>query len=259
MYISVDAGGTRTRVVGSLELDSPTFVSEPLRRINTHQFDNDMTFIVDAALQLANGRPIDALGIGTPGTPNEDNTRITSAKNLASWAGKPLAATLSEGLGCPVFYDNDVVMEGLGEAYYGRARGDFDLLIWGTGIGGGRVRMEESGPEVSVLKWREHFSDWEADCGGAEMAKAAGKPPEEFAEEEWQKVAKKFQEHLERYIAAHKPPAIVFCGGVAVARARMVHDIGETIGANVEVTQYGRDSGLMGGFGLIRRVLEQSA
>ena len=81
MFISIDAGGTNTRVAGTAELANPVFAGEPLRRKNTHDFDNDLAFMVGAALEIADGEPIEAVGIGTPGSPNEDKTEIKSAKN----------------------------------------------------------------------------------------------------------------------------------------------------------------------------------
>jgi predicted NBD/HSP70 family sugar kinase len=253
MFISIDAGGTNTRVAGTAELANSVFAGEPLRRKNTHDFDNDLAFMVGAALEIADGEPIEAVGIGTPGSPNEDKTEIKSAKNLASWAGKPLVASLSEGLGgCSVFYDNDVTAAGLGEAYYGHTEGDFDYVIWGTGIGGGGIRHEDDKPTVEVLNWRTYFGDWETDNGGAELAKRFGKAPEDFTIADWEAVAKDFKRHLVSYLETHRPQAIVFGGGLAVRHAQMIEGAGRNLGTTIEVTKFGDDSGLVGGFGLIR-------
>ena len=255
MYISIDAGGTNTRVAGATELGNPTFAGEPLRRKNTHDFENDLHFMVSAALQIADGEPIEAVGIGTPGSPNEDKTEIKSAKNLSSWVNKPLVTSLSEGLSCPVFYDNDVTAVGLGEAYYGQTKGNFDYIIWGTGIGGGTIRYEDTQPNVSVLNWRKHFGEWESDNGGAELAKTFGKPPEDFTIQEWEVVAETFKKHLQRYLETYRPQAIVFGGGLAVKHTQMLTVAGTALGTKIAVTEFGDDSGLMGGFGLIKRNL----
>lgn len=257
MFISIDAGGTNTRVAGTTELVSPVFAGEPLRRKNSHDFYNDLAFMIEAALEIADGEPVEAVGIGTPGSPNEDKTEIKSAKNLSSWAGKPLVTSLSAGLGgCPVFYDNDVTAAGLGEAYYGHAEGDFDYIIWGTGIGGGGIRHKDNKPRVEVLNWRTYFGDWEMYNGGAELAKKFGKAPEEFSVADWEIVAKDFKRHLVSYLEAHRPKAIVFGGGLAVRHTEMIEEAGLNLGTPIEVTKFGDDSGLMGGFGLIKSRLE---
>jgi hypothetical protein len=253
MYISIDAGGTNTRVAGILDLSNPDFVNEPLRRKNTHNFENDLQFMVDAALEIADGKPIKAVGIGTPGSPNEDKTGIKSAKNLGSWAGKPLVASLSEALGCPVFYERDVIAASLGEVYYNNTVNDFDYLIWGTGIGGAAVRHQNSQPEVTIINWPENFEAWEADCGGGALAKTQSKPSEKFTEDEWNTVIQKFQKHLSRFIEINKPPAIIFGGGLAQRHAHTLEGFDSSLGIEITITKFGADSGLFGGFGLIKQ------
>lgn len=54
------------------------------------------------------------------------------------------------------------------------------------------------------------------------------------------------------YLETHRPKAIVFGGGLAVRHAQMIEEAGQSLGTQVDVTKFGDDSGLMGGFGLIR-------
>jgi predicted NBD/HSP70 family sugar kinase len=259
MFISIDAGGTNTRVAGSGELVDPCFVDAPLRRRNSHDFEGDLAFMVEAALRIADGEQIDAVGISTPGALNETKTELRAAKNLTGWVGKPLVASLSEGLdNCPVFYDDDVVAGSLGEAYFGDTEDDFDYIIWGTGIGGGAVRHEGSTPTVSVLNWRTYFAAWEADSGGAELGKKFGKAPEEFASADWDVVTGDFKRHLTNHVESCRPPVVIFGGGLAVRHAGLIADMGRDLGARIDVTQFGNNSGLMGGFGLIRHSISSS-
>jgi predicted NBD/HSP70 family sugar kinase len=255
MYISIDAGGTNTRVAATAELANPVFLAEPWRRKNTHNFENDMGFIIDTALNLADGEQIEAAGIGTPGYTNQDKTQISFAANLAGWANKPLVKSLSDGLNCPVFYDGDIVAAGLGEAYYGQREGDFDYLIWGTGICGSTVRYNDSKPDASIVDWFTYFEDWEADCGGGALGRVFGKPPEELVMSDWKIIADKFQGHLSEYLAIFKPAALVFGGSLAIRHAEMLKNAGQNLGTHVEVTKFGDDFGLMGGFGLIKQAL----
>lgn len=245
------------RVAGSLQIQNPAFVSDPLRRKNTHDFENDIAFMIEAAREVADDEPVEAVGIGTPGSPNEDKTEIRSAKNLASWVGKPLVASLSDGLGhCPVYYENDVTAAGLGEAYYGQTEGNFDYVIWGTGIGGGAIRYKDDKPTVKVMNWQTYFGDWESDTGGAELAKKFGKAPEDFTAAEWEAVSQVFKRHLTGYLETHRPHAIVFGGGLAVKHTEMLEEAGRELGTPIQVTKFGDDSGLMGGFGIISREIE---
>lgn len=254
MYISIDVGGTNTRVAGIAELDSPVFVTDPIRRPNSHNYADDLRFMINAALQIADGRPIAAVGIGTPGTPNADYTEIAAdAPNFSSWLNRPLVAPLSQELSCPVYYDNDAIAAALGEAYYGPTKEDFDYVIWGTGIGGADVRHADTGGRITVSKkpWAATFEAWEADCGGG-MLKRHGKDPRTMNDTEWETVAEHFGRHLGLYVERHHPQAIVFGGGLAVRRTQLLLGLADVAGVPLAVTNFGSDSGLMGGFGLIQ-------
>ncbi len=172
MFISIDVGGTNTRVVGSRSLGKPVFTTKPLRRKKTHNFLDDLDFIVDSALKIAGDDKIEGVGIGAPGSPNENKTKIKSTKNLSSWAGKPLVESISNRLGgCPVFYDNDVCAAALGESYYGNPAGDFDYIIWGTGVGGATTNWHNNIPAVAKKDWKSEFENWEAEIAGSELPK----------------------------------------------------------------------------------------
>ncbi len=258
MYISIDLGGTNTRIVGSASIEEPAFISQPVRYKNTQIYENDLRAMIDAVKQVSNGQKLDAIGLSTPGTPNEEKTQITSAKNIPQWNNKPLVVPISESFACPVFYDNDAVAAGLGEAYYGnQVAGDFHCIVWGTGIGGASIsRLENSDTlDARKLLWKAHFADWEAACSGASLTKRFNAPPESFDEARWRVINDDFHQHLLRYIDTFQPQAIVFVGGLAVKNAELLQGIGTIHGTTIKVTQFGNDSGLMGGFGLIRQGL----
>src|SRR5690606_3646864 len=128
----------------------------------TNSYENDLDFIIEASKKLAGRTAIKAVGIGAPGTPTPDRLRINTAKNIPHWNDKPLVEPTSEALDCPVYFDNDAVTAGLGEAYYGNGAGtDFHYLIWGTGIGGADIRYDDTGDVVhaSKLHWRRNLRD----------------------------------------------------------------------------------------------------
>lgn len=252
MFISIDVGGTNTRVAGALDLENPTFVGEPIRRKNTHNFEDDIQFIADAARKIAGGQPITAAAICVPGFLNKENTKITFAANLPALIDKPLVQSLSEKLGCPVFCRTDVTVSILGEAYYGQVHGDFTYIIWGTGLGGGTVHYKDPQPEITPIDWYENFEAWEADCGGGALAKTFGKASEELTETDWQGVIQKFQQHLAQFIEVNKPSTIIFGGGLALRHKAMLQEAGQNYGAEIKVTSFGQNSCLVGGFGLIK-------
>lgn len=253
MYISVDMGGTNTRVAGSTDLDRLEYVDEPARRRNTNSYENDLDFIVEAAKKIAGRQAVQAVGIGTPGTPGPDRLFIESAHNIPHWNGRPLVVPISEALDCHVFYDNDAVTAGLGEAYYGNyTRGDFHYLIWGTGVGGASIERGEDGNVLyaSKLTWKRHFSNW--DVAGVQLSKDFGRPPETFTEYDWSKVIRKFGSQLLGYVEQFHPPAVVFGGGLAARHSEAVRHFSSVAKIPITVSKFDGDSGIIGSFGLIR-------
>ena len=83
-------------------------------------------------------RPVLGVGVGSPGVVDATGT-VIDAPNL-SWSGMPLAASLAETLGVPVFVANDANTAVLGEHTFGES-GDGGLLVLrvGTGVGAGLV------------------------------------------------------------------------------------------------------------------------
>lgn len=83
-------------------------------------------------------RPVLGIGVGSPGVVDETGT-VIDAPNLA-WSGMPLAASLAETLGVPVFVANDANTAVLGEHTFGES-GDGGLLVLrvGAGVGAGLV------------------------------------------------------------------------------------------------------------------------
>lgn len=83
-----------------------------------------------------------AVGIGAPGPLNPETGVILHAPNLGpTWNELPIAAHLSERLGCPVYLGNDVDMGAVGEHTLGAGKGYNHLvaIFVGTGIGGGLI------------------------------------------------------------------------------------------------------------------------
>lgn len=248
-------GGTNTRVAGSEALDQITFVDEPLRRRNTQSYENDLDAIVSMIQKTAGRHAIQAVGIGTPGTPSADKLGIDTAVNIPHWNNRPLVRPIADALDCPVYYHNDAVTAGLGEAYYGNyTANDFHYLIWGTGVGGAAIERDNQGNVnyASKLIWKPRFREWNAECGGGNLGKHFNKSPENFTEAEWTSSIKRFSSYLLRYIDDFTPPAIVFGGGLAHKHRNELQSLSSKTGIDIVVSKFDNDSGIMGSFGLIR-------
>lgn len=255
MYIAVDVGGTNIRVAACSDLDKPVFASEPLRRLNSKNYDSDIAFIVESAHKLG-GDDIEAVGIGIVGTLNASKTIVTSSNNNAHWVGKTFKEDLARRLNCPVYPDNDAVVAAMAEAYYGETESNFAYLTWGTGIGGVLVsRGPEGGITIDNINDSQRFDPWEFDCGGRAIEKMYGKPAEHLSQNEWRTIFSKFADHTKKFVKSTSPEAIVFGGGLSVRHAKELTMLSGTVGIPCTVIKFDNDSGLYGGFALIRNSL----
>jgi|GEM_PF-1382157 len=250
MYISVDMGGTNTRVAGAIDLDTLYMIHEPIKHRNSGDYEKDLDFIIESAKKIAGHHAIKAIGIGTPGTPNYDRTRIASAVNLPHWNNKPLVEPIRDALDCDVIYGNDGEAGALGYAYYDAKDDiDFHYLIWGTGIGGASIEYDMHGEvaRIGKLHWESHFKDWESACSGGSLTKKFG-APETYSNDQWRKILREFGRYLIRYVETYDPSSIIFGGGLATKHAKDLQELGTSAGIDITIHR----NSIHGGFGLIR-------
>jgi glucokinase len=142
----IDLGGTKVQavvvddaneVVGDTRLPTPT-EGGPTAIVAQ---------MVDALVAAAEAAGVETdqlsgLGVGCPGAVDADAGVVVRAPNLSDWDHPfPLAAALTERLGCPVRLDNDVQVAVEGEFALGAGKDSSSLLgvWWGTGVGGGII------------------------------------------------------------------------------------------------------------------------
>ena len=256
MFISVDVGGTNIRVAGSSNLDSPNFTSSIRRRKNTQNFQDEIAFILEAARGCAGNYPISSVGICVPGTLGPDKKRLNFAQNLSWWEGKSFAESLAAALACDVYAEHDGVAAGLGEAFYGSAPEEFCYLVWGTGIGGAEVHRDERGRVlVEEIEWQSNVLSWENDCGGKAISQKYGKPTQDLGVNDWDEVQRGFKVHLKRFVEQADVRNIVLGGGLAIKHRDFLESLTIERLDSIRVSRFGDNSGLYGGFALIRQQL----
>lgn len=141
--IGVDLGGTKmagavTNLLGKViySLNEPTRASEGPEAV----FQSLLAFIERLSKEAGiEKRRIRGVGIGIPGVV-EDQSLVKWAPSL-NWKELPLAEKLRAHLDVPIFVENDVNLQALGEYWYGLGQG-VDVLVClaiGTGLGAGIV------------------------------------------------------------------------------------------------------------------------
>jgi glucokinase len=84
---------------------------------------------------------VSGMGVGAPGPMDPETGVVYNPPNLPGWHEVPLGSRLAEGLGVPIFVENDVNLGTLGEHALGAGQGTLDMvgIFVGTGVGGGLI------------------------------------------------------------------------------------------------------------------------
>ena len=91
-------------------------------------------------IAAGDGRPLLGLGVGVPGSVDEQAVGTVDSTQLG-WQYVPLGTTLRHELDLPVLVENNVNALAMAEALHGQARGHDDVLVVtiGTGVGAGII------------------------------------------------------------------------------------------------------------------------
>src|SRR3954464_5328964 len=103
-----------------------------------------MIEVLRASAEEAGVEPsaLEGIGVGSPGSVDNNAGTVTSARNLSEWGGTfNLREALEGELGAPVSLGNDVDLAVDAEFEVGAAKAYRSLLgvFWGTGVGGGII------------------------------------------------------------------------------------------------------------------------
>jgi glucokinase len=140
----VDLGGTKiqavvvdgaAQVLGQARRPTPQVGGPPA-------VANEIAETLREAVEAAGTNDLEGIGIGSPGAIDSAAGTVEHARNLPDWeAPFPLASTLAEAVGAPVYLDNDVHVAVNGEFHLGAGKPFSSLLgvWWGTGVGGGII------------------------------------------------------------------------------------------------------------------------
>ncbi|GAA2279898.1 ROK family glucokinase [Nonomuraea roseoviolacea subsp. roseoviolacea] len=138
LTIGVDIGGTK--VSAGVVDENGAIVEQALRKTPADRPDLIAETVADVVRELAEGRDIEAVGVGAAGFVDESRSVVRFAPNLA-WREEPLQKKISGMVDLPVVIENDANAMAWGETRFGAGRGQSHIvcLTVGTGIGGGLV------------------------------------------------------------------------------------------------------------------------
>ncbi|MCA2226851.1 ROK family glucokinase [Nonomuraea aurantiaca] len=138
LTIGVDIGGTK--VAAGVVNDDGEVIAHALKPTPADQPEQVAATVAEVVRELAQGREIEAVGVGAAGFVDETRSVVRFAPNLA-WREEPLQKKISGLVGLPVVIENDANAMAWGETKFGAGRGQSHVvcITVGTGIGGGLV------------------------------------------------------------------------------------------------------------------------
>ena len=144
MYIGVDLGGTNI-AVGLVDEEgkiihkesTPTLAQRHYTEIIKDMAELSLKVVKDAGYKL---KDVKAVGIGSPGTPNNEKGILVYTNNL-NFNNVPMREEMQKYINLPVFIENDANCAALAEAIAGAGKKAkvCVAITLGTGVGGGIV------------------------------------------------------------------------------------------------------------------------
>ncbi len=143
-YVGIDLGGTNIKAgvvdsEGKLlnKLSIKTRAERTMEEIIHDMGTLAMDTIKDLGLEV---KDIEAIGIGSPGTPDNKEGLLVYSSNLP-FNNAPMRKLIREVIDLPVYIDNDANCAAMAEAVAGAAKGAADsvTITLGTGVGAGVI------------------------------------------------------------------------------------------------------------------------
>ena len=143
-YCGIDLGGTNIKAgivdgEGKLlnKLSIKTNADRAMEDIIHDMGQLASDAIKDAGLEI---KDIECIGIGSPGTPDNDEGLLVYSSNLP-FNKAPMRKLIREVVDLPVYIDNDANCAAMAEAVAGAAKGAKDsvTITLGTGVGAGVI------------------------------------------------------------------------------------------------------------------------
>ncbi|MBU4369550.1 ROK family protein [Patescibacteria group bacterium] len=226
MFISIDVGGTNTRLASTKNLKD---IKEYRTFSTPKDFSLGIKKITNAIEEMALQSQIKAIIIGLPGVIDREKQKLVKAPNLKNWVNKPIVDLLSKKFKCRTLLENDTALGGLGEAVFGAGK-KYQIIAYltlGTGLGGARIvnkKIDQSAqgfePGHQIVKINgKQCSCGQKGCLEAYISSKAfyqkykTKPESCTNTKIWAEFSQKFGQGLVNVIALWSPNIVIIGGG----------------------------------------------
>jgi glucokinase len=221
MNLVINIGGTKTKLAVSPD---GTTLSKVVTLDTEDDFDEGLKKISDAVKNLIGRDKISNVCGGIAGVMDTGKTKLLNSPNLQKWERKLLKKKLETMFEAKVYLQNDVALEGLGEATNGagRRKQTIAYMAIGTGIGGvkihdGKICPTASGfePGFQIIDYDGEFGYFEEFAGGKALERVFGDKPEKINDQEmWEKETRILSIGIHNAMVFWSPEIVILGGGV---------------------------------------------
>jgi len=222
MFLLGDVGGTKTRIASSENLKDidEIFVFE------TKEKYKDFLEVIE---KFKEGKII-RVCFGFAGNFDKKKEKLVYAPNLKDYEGRNLKKDLGRILKCKVILENDAVLAGLGEAYFGAGKRYkiFSYLTFSSGIGGAKIvnyKVDENvfgfepGHSLFLLsqeKYKTSVFEVEDLIGGKNLENFLNKRLKEIKDKKfWREITKLYALFLVNVSLFWSTEVIIIGGGIS--------------------------------------------
>ncbi|MEP7103296.1 MAG: ROK family protein [Candidatus Dojkabacteria bacterium] len=232
MYITIDIGGTNIRISSFTKLDPDSFIEK--RQFLSKEFEKygyAINKFVENIKEMAGKEKLKGIGISMTGSMNPIKGNVIGSDSFPYWEGFNICEDLKKELNCKVKIENDAVVAGLAERYfgYGKDYKSMGFVIVGTGVGAVRINKFENKDLIYPTEFGHIIIVPDGEkciCGqrGCLEAYASGKgfmemyglKPEDLKDEEaWIVASRYFAQGLMNFLIFHPVEIFIFGGGLA--------------------------------------------
>lgn len=252
MYISIDIGGTNTRIASFESFKNPKIINK-LSWLESHN-EKDIKLLISNMHDLTT--EIKAIGIGITERISDDVENVEQIHKNHEEYENNICKILEDEFNCPVFLENDAVVASLAVAYFEEKNNiDFIFLTWGTGIGGAKIYYKNNILNYENLDWDKYLKKWEEKCGGRFIKYKYNKTPSELSDEQWNQIIEEFENEFEHF--SHKFNNFKFFLGGGIAEKKRNVLVSRI--PSLSFTSFGENVGLYGGCALIKNRFENQS
>jgi glucokinase len=273
MYLSIDLGRSTTRVASTTDLQK---VHKIVKFPTDTNFEKQLKLITGAVYDVSDNDHIQAVALGVPGLIDKSSKKFVAMANYPVLVGLPFNSLLPDSLkNSKLIVENDAVLGGLGEAYFGAGLtyNTVAYLTLSTGVGGTKIEKNKDGylfiesepghhiicEDDKVADKTGIFGTFESFCSGNYFEMRYGEKPTNIKNDKiWVKYAKHLSSGIINIIAMWKPEVIVLGGGVSSNFDLFYPHLIEFLSTQsfftlptIVKSELGDDSGVYGGFVLL--------